>query len=326
MRNKFLRLFTVLTLVAQFTFFFSPSLGTATLTLGYESHKAPFSLQVKNQTIAYKTFGIFVLPGEKLKIDVVKPVEGIKYDMATTVEGWIPSAAHSWSWKAPKKAGVYPVKIESSPESGSITLNVFVMVPATKGKNGVLNGYKIGTYPKKTLKNNPIYQAPIGFVEITPENRHVQVSPHFRLAQFICKQKGNYPKYIVLREPLLMKLETLLEKVNEKGLECASFHVMSGYRTPYYNKSIGNVAYSRHQWGDAADIFIDQNPQDGIMDDVNADGKVDQSDCVFLSQLINDIHSHSHNKELLGGFGTYKSTKSHGPFVHIDARGTVKTW
>ncbi len=326
MKIRLLRVFTAAALLFNFTFFFSPSLGTATLTLGFEPQTAPFSVRVKNQSISYKTFGIFVLPGEKLKVEIENPATEQRYNLSSKTEGWISPQINSWSWKAPSKPGVYPVRIESAPDANAITLNVFVMMPASKNKNGVLNGYRIGTYPKKTLKSNPIYQAPVGYVEVTPENRHMLVSPHFRLSQFICKQKGNYPKYIVLREPLLMKLETLLNKVNENGLACHSFNVMSGYRTPYYNKTLGNVAYSRHQWGDAADIFIDQNPQDGVMDDVNGDGKIDKADCEFLSTLVNDIHSHSHNKELWGGFGTYKSTKSHGPFVHIDARGVLKSW
>lgn len=55
-------------------------------------------------------------------------------------------------------------------------------------------------------------------------------------------------------------LEFILEKVNAQGYRWETFCVMSGYRTPYYNKAIGNVRYSRHLWGDAADIFIDENP------------------------------------------------------------------
>ena len=48
----------------------------------------------------------------------------------------------------------------------------------------------------------------------------------------------------------------ILQKVNERGYRCDTFHIMSGYRTPYYNGAIGNVRYSRHVWGGAADIFF----------------------------------------------------------------------
>ena len=53
-------------------------------------------------------------------------------------------------------------------------------------------------------------------------------------------------------------MELILQRLNAKGYRCDSFHVMSGYRTPYYNKAIGNVKYSRHIYGGAADIFIDE--------------------------------------------------------------------
>jgi hypothetical protein len=39
--------------------------------------------------------------------------------------------------------------------------------------------------------------------------------------------------------------------------------IMSGYRTPFYNRAIGNVPNSRHVFGGAADFYIDDKPQDG---------------------------------------------------------------
>ena len=54
--------------------------------------------------------------------------------------------------------------------------------------------------------------------------------------------------------------------------------VMSGFRTPRYNHSGGNTAgranLSRHMYGDAADVFVD-NDRNGSMDDINGDGRVD---------------------------------------------------
>jgi acetyl-CoA carboxylase carboxyltransferase component len=61
-----------------------------------------------------------------------------------------------------------------------------------------------------------------------------------------------------------------LQALNEAGRTVERFVVMSGYRTPFYNAAIGNVPYSRHVWGGAADIYIDDAPRDGEMDDLNA--------------------------------------------------------
>jgi len=65
------------------------------------------------------------------------------------------------------------------------------------------------------------------------------VSQHFRLKQFLCKQSGGYPKYVVLNEELLQKLEHLLELTKRRGYHAATFYIMSGYRT---RRTIGRWA------------------------------------------------------------------------------------
>ena len=172
----------------------------------------------------------------------------------------------------------------------------------------------------------PIYRPPRGFIEVTEDNLETLVSPHFRLKDFLCKQDGDYPKYLVLQEKLLLKLELILEKVNEEGVRCNTFHVMSGYRTPYYNKLIGNVKYSRHLWGGAADIFIDEHPEDSMMDDLNGDGQIDYRDAGVLYDIIDRMYGKPWYQRFLGGLGRYKKTSNHGPFVHVDVRGFRARW
>ena len=58
------------------------------------------------------------------------------------------------------------------------------------------------------------------------------VAPHFTLGQFVSKQPGGYPKYLVLRERLLLKLEMLLEEASRLGIPAHTFRILSGYRTP----------------------------------------------------------------------------------------------
>ena len=93
----------------------------------------------------------------------------------------------------------------------------------------------------------------------------------------------------VLRQPLLVKLEQLLEEVNERGREAHTFTLLSAYRTPSYNAAIGNeTTYSRHSYGDAADIFVDAN-EDGRMDDLNRDGRHNLADAHWLGEIV-DAH------------------------------------
>jgi len=163
-------------------------------------------------------------------------------------------------------------------------------------------------------------------VEVTKENEETLIAPHFKLKQFLCKQEGDYPKYLVLQERLLVKLELILERVNRKGYYCETFAIMSGYRTPYYNEVIGNVKYSRHLWGGAADIFIDENPKDGMMDDINRDGKMDYRDAAILYDITDELYGKSWYRPFVGGLAQYKKTYSHGPFVHVDVRGFRARW
>jgi hypothetical protein len=200
------------------------------------------------------------------------------------------------------------------------------MVPFNELIDGFLNGYRIGAYPSILWRKSPIYKPPIGFLEVTQENEDTFISPHFRLKQFLCKQGDGYPKYIVIKEKLLLKLELILEKVNEKGYRATTFNILSGYRTPHYNKAIGNVKYSRHIYGGAADIFVDENPRDDMMDDLNNDGRIDYQDAAIMYDIIDGMYGKPWYQFLVGGLGRYKKTAHHGPFVHIDIRGFRARW
>jgi uncharacterized protein YcbK (DUF882 family) len=103
--------------------------------------------------------------------------------------------------------------------------------------------------------------------------------------------------------------------------------VMSGFRTPAYNArgvgAGGRARDSRHQYGDAADVFVD-NDRDGWMDDLNRDGRIDLRDAdviVAAAERVEWRHA-----QLVGGVGRYRATSAHGPFVHIDVRGHRARW
>ena len=224
------------------------------------------------------------------------------------------------------EAGLYPLTIRSTETGESIRLNLFVLVPLARAEGGSLNGYRIDSYPTTALKGLDIYKPPRGFIEVTDENVDTLVSPHFTLRQFLCKQASGYPKYVVLRARLLLKLEFLLERVNAAGIRAETFHVMSGYRTPFYNRAIGNVKYSRHVYGGAADIFIDERPRDEMMDDLNEDGKIDVHDAGVLYDLIDKLYGTELYESYVGGLGRYRKTSAHGPFVHVDVRGFRARW
>jgi len=279
--------------------------------------KAPgFAVRYRNVTSPDRVRALIVRPGETVTVEVRDRAAESGYVARPTAGRLVPLSAGRWAWTAPPAPGLYPIQVVAPDGSDSVTLQAFVVVPYDRVQGELLNGYRIGQYPR-----NP----PAGFVEVTRENEDVLVSPHFRLKQFLCKQPAGSRKYVVLNERLLVALEYVLERVNAAGYQATSFHVMSGYRTPAYNRSIGNVRFSQHQWGAAADIFIDENG-DGRMDDLNRDGRSDIRDAEVLYRLIDAAAARPGGLGLIGGIGKYAPTSAHGPFVHVDVRDGKARW
>jgi hypothetical protein len=293
---------------------------------GFTAEKLQFSVKFKDEISSYRVMGVFVLPQEELTLEIIEGTDQGKYLLSTTSGVIVDTNKAKWQWQAPEQKGLHPIMIINPAKTDTMRLNVFVMVPYTDLRGEYLNKYRIGKYPAKTYKQLPAYKKPRGFIELTEDNKETLVSPHFQLQQFKCKQTGNYPKYVVLRERMLLKLELILEKANNSGHECNTFHIMSGYRTPYYNEAIKDVKYSRHIYGDASDIFIDTNPENGMMDDLNGDGKINNKDARVLYKIVDDMYGEPWFERFIGGLGMYGTTAAHGPFVHIDTRGFRARW
>lgn len=289
------------------------------------SQKTSFSVVIKNKTFPYRMNSVFVMPGELLFFQVQGRGKA-SYTVQTTQGELIRTGSRAWKWKAPYTSGISRLRISSDKSHEAIRLNAFVMVPAGHVRQGYLKGYRIGAYPDRPLRGQPMYRQPKGFIEVTSKTQNTFLTPHFQLKQFLCKQEGDFPKYVVLREELLLKLELILETLNANGYHYPTLNVMSGYRTPHYNRSLGNVQYSRHVWGDAADIFIDAHPRDGDMDDLNQDGVIDTQDAAVLYKLIESVEQKPPWRRLRGGLAIYRSNAFHGPFVHVDTRGQTVRW
>ncbi len=281
-------------------------------------------LTVRNLNVIHSPFAIYILPGEPVPIRGVDGPGAPSWKPASPLPALKGGKGNSWVWTAPKKPGHYPVTMVRGADT--VRLNFFVMLPFSALKRGKLNGYTIGTYPKTPLRGLAIYRPPRGFVEVTQANAGVRVSPNFTLGQFLCKQEAEFPKYVVLREELLLVLEAILDKLEERLGRRRGLTIMSGYRTPSYNRDIDNVAFSRHLWGGAADIFVDDTPEDGTMDDLNGDGKVDRLDAQWLASLIDEMVGADGSGLPEGGIAVYETTELHGPFVHVDVRGTKARW
>jgi hypothetical protein len=289
------------------------ALGTLTVVAAAPSAERHATVAVIS---ADRVRSLVVLPGERVTLEVVDRDSGSGYVARPQAGVLVPVTPVRWEWTAPQAPGLYPIQLVALDRADSVTLQAFVAVPSDRLQGEFLNGYRIGRYPTNR---------PAGFVEVTKENEDVFVSPHFQLKQFLCKQPAGSRKYVVLNERLLLALEYVLERVNAAGHRATTFHVMSGYRTPAYNRSLANVRFSQHQWGAAADIFIDENA-DGVMDDLTGDGRSDMRDAELLYRLIDSAAGRAEGQGLIGGLGKYPATAAHGPFVHVDVRDRRARW
>src|SRR5690349_14696913 len=221
--------------------------------------------------------------------------------------------------RAAAKPGVYDLDRKTT---------LFTLVPfeAKRGRTR-LGRYRMGLWPQETGGSPNGYAAPDGFLRLTKKDAQRRVSTHFRLWEFLTHdQAETWPKYAVLRAPLLDKLELTAQALKEYG-RSDSIRILSGFRTPQYNAPGvgpgGRVEDSRHLYGDAADIFVSANG-DSLMDDLDGDGQVTVDDARWLLFLVEQVEAD--HPELVGGLGLYPAAEDHGPFVHVDVRGKRARW
>ncbi len=283
------------------------------------SHANPkLSVDINGYVYDWDNIGRFVLPGETLRLSTSDDGNS---------SGWVASAGElvdmggSTCWVAPSEPGLYPIIVTSGTTVRRI--NAFVMIPFDSlDKKGYLKGLKIGKYPRP-IEQFPNFTKPKGFIITTPDNMNTPVSPHYTLGDFAPRSTTCFPRYTVLREELLIKLELLTDLVKRHGVKFDRFAVFSGYRPPAYNWRVERGRNSAHIYGGAADIIIDAN-SDGRFDDLNHDGHSNRKDAKLLAAFAEELEQQ--HPELAGGIGWYSRTRSRGPFIHVDVRGKTARW
>ncbi len=95
---------------------------------------------------------------------------------------------------------------------------------------------------------SPQYAAPVRFLDLEAVDPDAEIAPNFVMEELAQNWKG---RWAVVQPHLVSHLQALRDTMD------SPLSVNSGYRSPAYNTSIGGVTYSRHQYGDAADIGAD---------------------------------------------------------------------
>ena len=270
----------------------------------------------------------------KLRFETIAPGKSIATGAPAGAKAVLTNGdnAVSSDFVAPANPGVYDMAVQLGQATRPIKdFSVVTLVPFAEKQHGRIGLYYLGNWPfesgKRPLKT-PAYANPTGFIQVTPENADTLVSEHFKLRDFLTKDQPNvWPKYLLLNPKLVDKLELTIVELETMGHPVRHLRIMSGFRTPEYNYTGGNTQgranLSRHMYGDASDVFVD-NDGNGVMDDLNGDRRVDERDAEVILQAVERVERA--HPELIGGVGVYSACCGHGPFTHIDVRGYRARW
>ncbi|HYF50655.1 MAG TPA: D-Ala-D-Ala carboxypeptidase family metallohydrolase [Planctomycetota bacterium] len=252
--------------------------------------------------------------------------------------------------RAPQQPGLYTLVWRDEGDSvPTRSISVMVLAKAEMHLQGdrtqvKVNGKSIGSYGdpdhapvKRVRENAQRYQVPRYFATLTPEFIKLRFGHDFELGQLVAykdyRDKEGKKVYTTERHTdvfpprvdLIEKLVKLRDRLRSKGVKVSKFWITSGFRTPEYNREIHGALFSRHCYGDAVDLVIDED-NDKRMDDLNGDGKVDRKDGIVIGNAARELELEG--TVVPGGIGVYEwdgedSVKSH---VHIDCRGYISRW
>ena len=122
-----------------------------------------------------------------------------------------------------------------------------------------------------------------------------QLTKNFKLSEFKCRDGSSVPDELLANVELLAKnLQVLRDYIG------MPIRIISGYRSPKYNRRIGGARKSQHMSAKAADIKVSGMSPDEVRDAI--------------------LHLIGEGKMMQGGVGRYRS------FTHYDVRARKARW
>lgn len=230
-------------------------------------------------------------------------------------------AGRSFQFTLPRSHGIFTL----TGGTGDSVQEWAVIVPVSsrRMRTTTLNSFPMGFYGGVSAVTREYL--PDRFVELREDTYHTRLSTHVAASDLLKTVTGDWPQYMALDLELVHKLELVLEEVKIHYPPARSIHVISGFRTPAYNASIGNLTTtSTHLYGRAADFWIESWPPNNLMDDMDRNKRIDVYDGEFLVELTRRLEARG--QVSAGGAAAYRWTEHHGPYVHIDTRGSPAVW
>ena len=225
-----------------------------------------------------------------------------------------------FTFTLPRSHGTYTISA-SNVES----LQEWIMIvplDKTQFRTASINSFPVGFYGDGNSRDHLPER---GFIELRPDVFNARISTHLSFSDFLGHTEGNWPQYMVLDLRLVYKLECVLEEVAKFYPEARDIHCISGFRTPVYNAAIGNeTGFSLHLYGAASDFWIEGWPSNELIDDLDRNKRIDVFDGEFIVAAARRLEAAG--EVAVGGASAYRWITSHGPFVHLDTRGSPAVW
>ena len=131
--------------------------------VGFQTGEVSFTVDVRDVVNPYEVLGIFVMPGEEVELEA--SFTGAVGSVTVEAAGSEPEQIEpdEWRWQAPREPGLYPIHVTDTRADGeTMTINAFVKEPYDH--DGMMDGYRIGSYPTVPLRGDTMYVRPDGFI------------------------------------------------------------------------------------------------------------------------------------------------------------------
>ncbi len=134
----------------------------------------------------------------------------------------------------------------------------FPIVPATPSMG---SDY---AYPEP-YEGNPQYNPPTAYLDLRVSDHEHALSPNFVFSEFMSEAKGPFGFFQV---HVVESLQAIRDASD------GPIYVNSGYRNVAYNEAVGGATWSRHQYGDAVDMYsgvLSLSELEDVCQDLGAD-------------------------------------------------------
>ena len=139
------------------------------------------------------------------------------------------------------------------------------------------------------------------FMDLSHTPQTAQVATDFRLSEYVAPVVQRGDRYAYVDPQIVLHAQQIRSGLGRP------ININSGYRSPEHNHDVGGATYSRHLYGDAADIDVDQTRSDAASRAQEIFNEARDVDVDFIMPL-------AETSVAVGGV-------SRVSWVHIDDRG-----